>query len=187
MSERPQRSVRPTINHPDSYQSDYPVFPLWPLWLRFSAAQKRRAARKAAHLANSVLGTISPPPPPPQPVSPRQSPSLQSAPAHSPRWPPYRCKHPHKGAGFHPRASPARWFRPAPSSPYKADDDDHCGSALDLKPPGRTRPCPAPLPPPSAPQPSPLCAQPSRTPRPSKPARPHRLLHKESSASLPSP
>ena len=74
--------------------------------------EKRRAAAKPAldKTRYSVLGTTYCfQQPPRQPLESRpQSPSLQFEPAHSPRWPRYRCKHPHKDAGFHPRASPAR-------------------------------------------------------------------------------
>ncbi len=56
----------------------------------------------------SVLRANSRQPLPQQPESLPQSPSLQCVSEHSPRWPRYRYKHPHKDAGFHPRASPAR-------------------------------------------------------------------------------
>ncbi len=88
---------------------NYPVSPGGPSVERFSfSRKKRKSGPKAAPQATryEVLGAIYPPPQP-QPASSRQSPSPQSAPAHFPRWPRYRCNHPHKDAGFHPHASPA--------------------------------------------------------------------------------
>src|SRR5258708_15000914 len=148
MSERRNTQSIPPLTTQILTNPNSPVFPLWPPRLRLFPllAHKKRRLTKAAlrELSTRNSPTISPPPLPQQPVSSRRSPCLRSSPARSPRCLRYRCKHPRKDADSHPRASPARWFRPAPSSPYKADDDDHCGSTLDLNPPGRTRPCPAP-------------------------------------------
>ncbi len=92
-AEQPGQLV-PPVNHPDTCKSELPCDPLCPLCLRFSRLflPQKKERPKAALRSNpkletrvSQLGTIAQPPPRPPRASFQQSPSLQSAPARSPR------------------------------------------------------------------------------------------------------
>jgi hypothetical protein len=107
-----KKRSEPKVSHPLTTQirikKTYPVNPCVLCVKDFSLPKKRKGGRKGPPTLGTrywVLGTTSQQPQPP--ASTQQSPSLQSAPEHSPRWPRYPCMHPHKDAGFHPHASPA--------------------------------------------------------------------------------